>query len=269
MEAAVLQVQITSALSDVLGTAEAQSVSRILSEYLLSGQDGYNPALTTQCIDRIRTGEPVQYVVGYTWFYGLQLHVSPDVLIPRHETEELVEWVIDDNRGKAENGMMLDIGTGSGCIACALKAQLPAVRITALEVSEKALEIARANARHHMLDVMFMHMDILSEVPTNRYDVIVSNPPYVTAEEFQGLDPSVRQYEPGIALTAPSDDGLIFYRRLASVADEILMPHGSVYVELNEFHAAEIEEIFRAAGCVTEMRRDLQGKWRMLKCFRV
>jgi release factor glutamine methyltransferase len=266
-----LQSFIYSALEGQFDPREVNSVSTILAEHILA-ESGDNDlsALTKNCIDRVNAGEPVQYVVGKTWFYGLHLKVNQFVLIPRAETEELVHWIYEDwcKVDPSEKVSVLDVGTGSGCIGLALKKCLPSTRIMAIDVSEQALRIAAENAQSTDLSITLMRHDILTRDIHVQYDIIVSNPPYVTTIEFDQLPPSVRDYEPQTALIAQHGDSLIFYRRLAEIGQVNLHKKGRLYVELNEFHAEEIDQIFSSAGYQTEMRKDMQGKQRMLKAWR-
>jgi len=267
----LLQPQIAKQLAGYFDEQEAASIARILSEFLT--ESGSTRTITSMepFIERIKGGEPVQYIVGNAWFYNLRLRVDKHVLIPRPETEELVHWIISDSRAGliSQSSAVLDIGTGSGCIACALKRNIPQALVKAIDISKDALNVARDNAAIHHLAISFDILDILTKVPEEHYDIIVSNPPYITASEFQLLPTSVKNYEPEIALTAPSEDGLVFYRRLGEIGHRCLSPNGTCYLELNEFHAKEIEGIFINNGYRTELRQDMQGKWRMLKCDRV
>jgi release factor glutamine methyltransferase len=271
MQSNELHSYIITKLQDLYDVREAESIGRILLEHLTADipEDALR-ASVDQCLGRVRAGEPVQYVIGKCWFYDLHLKVSPDVLIPRPETEELVSWVLEDHRNKdlVEAASMLDVGTGSGCIALALKKEIPTALIKAVDLSERAIMLAAENAEANGLVVTFMRHDILSRDLHEQFDVIVSNPPYITTSEFEQLDPSVRDFEPRTALIAKGDDGLIFYRRLATIGQKSLRKAGRIYVELNEFHVDEIKQIFETAGYASEIRKDLQGKRRMLKAFR-
>ena len=250
--------QIASKLTQ-LEERESINVARILREHS-AAWDVLEPL-----ISRINAGEPVQYVVGHAWFYGRKFGIDESVLIPRPETEELVYWIIQENKTESELHL-LDIGTGSGCIATTLALELPGASIEAIDISDDAIRVARFNARKLGADVAYRNFDFLESDLAKSYDVIVSNPPYVSSDEFEALAPSVRQFEPSIALGHPSGDPLIFYRAIANTA--ALKSGGRIYVELNEFRVRDIEQLFVERGYRTELRDDLQGKPRMLKAWK-
>ena len=262
-----LKEYINNRLYSCFNTREAASITRILLEYLKTVADKNPKEVADACVARILSGEPVQYVTGYTWFYHLRLHVNEHVLIPRPETEELVDWLIQDYlQGRIKTGPdIVDIGTGSGCIALAACKFIENALVMAIDISPEALAVATANATALHLDVTFQCKDILEEGLEGIYDVIIANPPYISLGEMNALPRQVSAYEPQIALSPPVDDPLVFYRRLAILGIQHLRPAGSLYVELSEFRAEEIQQIFVDVGYQTEMRRDLQGKWRMLK----
>lgn len=270
MDKAALFDYLKSQVANSNEPHEAQRIAGMLGEYLLEAHPDTRLALADQLIERIVQGEPVQYVIGYTWFYNLKLEVNSYVLIPRPETEELVDWLVQDVRkGLISNEPdILDVGTGSGCIALALKKQIPGSDITGVDISYEALALAMSNAVANNLMVQFRQYDFLNESPDNLYDAIISNPPYVSQEEYQQISSTVRDFEPLIALTPLSEDPLVFYRVLAEYGRAHLKPNGRMYLELNEFHAEEIRALFIEAEYTTDMREDMQGKWRMLKAGR-
>jgi release factor glutamine methyltransferase len=218
-------------------------------------------------VGRLKTYEPIQYIVGRTEFCGLPLRVTPAVLIPRPETEELVQWVTEsDLPGTAQ---ILDIGTGSGCIALALKKQLPHAGVSALDVSENALTIARQNAEINKLDVNFFQADILhhENIPWESCNVIVSNPPYVRESEKTAMFPNVLKHEPPSALFVSDTDPLLFYRRITALALTCLEENGLLFFEINENLGDEVTDLlydnkFRNI----EIKKDLSGKERMVRC---
>ncbi len=219
-----------------------------------------------EIINRLRAFEPVQYILGETLFYDLPMMVSPDVLIPRPETEELVDWIIRENSGKALR--ILDIGTGSGCIALALAKNLPLAKVSGVDISEKALEIACKNAELNHTDAVFYRFDIVKQFADARekFDILVSNPPYVRESEKKSMQPNVLKYEPHQALFVPDEDPLLFYGAIAELGNRILSSGGSIYCEINEALPGETAEVFRSRHYpVTEIRRDINGKPRMLK----
>ncbi len=226
-----------------------------------------------QTFERLLNGEPAQYIAGHAWFYGLKFQVTHDVLIPRPETEELVEWILSDCR-KIKKGkiQILDIGTGSGCIAILLKKQLgDRASVKAIDISELALSIAALNSRSHQVQIDFIQHDFLTEgfAGLGAFDIIVSNPPYVS-KVIAGQEIVHRlKYEPEAALYPVGDDPDIFYKKICAEAGTVLHPGGAGYLELNEFRAQEIEGYFRKDqwGSV-EVRIDLQGMPRMLKAVK-
>ena len=180
-------------------------------------------------LDQLKKEVPVQYLLGKTNFYGLDFEVNENVLIPRPETEELVEWIINENsnRDKSKKLKILDIGTGSGCIAVSLAKNLPDAEVCAIDVSKKALEIAKRNAANNNVEVIFILQDILElEELKYNFDIIVSNPPYVRNLEKQEIKKNVLEYEPHLALFVEDNDALIFYRKIASLAQKSLFENG-------------------------------------------
>ena len=220
-------------------------------------------------IDRLKAYEPIQYILGETEFYGLKLSVTPDVLIPRPETEELVQWIVESKT--AATAVILDVGTGSGCIALSLKNQLPDATVYGVDVSEIALEVARRNAVENNLQVHFSQTDILNwqRYHWGKYDVIVSNPPYVRKLEKPAMNANVLNFEPESALFVPDHDPLIFYRKIAELAQNHLTKNGMLFFEINENLAAETSEMLQASGFQNiRTRKDLNGKQRMLCCIK-
>ena len=218
-------------------------------------------------VERLKTHEPIQYILGVAEFFGLELNVQPGVLIPRPETEELVDWICKTKI--PATAKMLDIGTGSGCIPLALKNELPAAEVMAVDVSENALLIATENAQKHQLEVTFELADILKwhERSWPRFDVIVSNPPYVMEREKKQMEANVLEYEPGLALFVSDTDPLIFYRIIAQFASKQLNESGFLFFEINENLGDEMVELVKQLGFKSiELRRDLNGKNRMLRC---
>jgi len=221
-----------------------------------------------KAVNRLLTAEPIQYVLGSTEFCGLELEVSPEVLVPRPETEELVDIIIKDNQNRKVD--ILDVGTGSGCIALALKNRLAHSRVTAIDVSEKALALARKNARNHKLAVEFRHCNILdTELCLNKlerkFHIIVSNPPYVLQKEKEQMGDNVLRYEPHLALFVEDDDPLLFYRKIRLFAAQSLKHGGKLYFEINENYAVETASLFDKNTFYTpEILTDLRGKNRFL-----
>lgn len=211
--------------------------------------------------------KPVQYVLHEAWFYGMALYVDENVLIPRPETEELVEWVLAEV-GSKNNLSILDIGTGSGCIPIALKKKLPQAEIYACDVSEQALAVATKNATTQQKPVQFLQADFLHTatwptLPT--VDVIVSNPPYIPHHNQSTMLQNVLAYEPHLALFVPNEDPLVFYEAIARFAKEKLRPGGSIFVEIHEDLGEHTKALFESNGFVAVVKKDLQGKDRMVK----
>ena len=215
-------------------------------------------------LDRLKQREPIQYILGETEFYGLSFNVDPNTLIPRPETEELVRWIVEDYDRKAPN--ILDMGTGSGCIAISLAHALPEAKVSGCDISTRALQLASQNAAKNKVSVHFEPIDILhTQTLPNRYDVIVSNPPYVRALEKEKMAPNVLEYEPHLALFVSDSDPLIFYRKIAALATQYLTPKGSLYLEINEYLGKEMVALLQSFGFEhITLRRDMFGKDRMI-----
>jgi release factor glutamine methyltransferase len=243
-------------LSGLYHARELQHMWRVLSrEEVIPPMD--------EVIDRLKQREPFDYILGHSIFFGLPFRVDRSVLIPRPETEELVAWILEDCAN--EYTRVLDIGTGSGCIAIALASHRPAWDVTAIDVSGEALALARQNALLNEVRVSFAAMDILADRPAGHFDIIVSNPPYITSDEKHLLTAGTRQFEPEVALFAGGTDPLVFYRRIAAISRDILNANGRLYFELNEFHAEAIRKMTGEYGLESILRADLQGKPRMLQ----
>lgn len=218
-------------------------------------------------VDRLKKHEPIQYILGVTEFYGLQLVVKPGVLIPRPETEELVEWICKTE--VSERPKIIDIGTGSGCIALALKNEITNAEVWAVDTSEEALAVASENARINKLEIAFKHVNILKwpEDSWPQFDVIVSNPPYVRESEKQQMEANVLEHEPELALFVDDNDPLIFYQTIAEFASKQLNEDGYLFFEINENLGEEMVALVNELGFRSiEIRRDLNNKNRMLRC---
>ncbi len=213
-------------------------------------------------------GAPLQYVLGKAWFMYWEFTVNNHVLIPRPETEELVQWVINDHQNTLGLNI-LDIGTGSGCIPISLKLKLPYANVISCDISTDALEVAISNAAQLGAEVEFMELDFLNEADRNNlpvYDVIVSNPPYIPMSEAEQMHTNVKDHEPNIALFVPDEDALVFYRTIAQFGLEHLNDKGYIYCELALSKALESKQLFEETGYRdVEIRKDMQGNWRMLR----
>jgi release factor glutamine methyltransferase len=240
------------------------------SELNLDPLQSLDPELIQKVQDavgQLKLHRPIQYILGFADFFGLRFKVTPEVLIPRPETEELVKWVINDN--KDFTGRLLDIGTGSGCIAVSLKKNLPGAEVFATDISEPALEIAAWNAGQNEMDVAFVWDDIRNSVGAPGkpgLDIIVSNPPYIPYSERQSMDKNVTGFEPGKALFVPDNDLLRFYHVIAGFGKQYLRKNGLLYLEINEKSGAEVVGLLHEHGYdAVTLRKDINGKDRMVK----
>ena len=216
---------------------------------------------------RLQNNEPIQYVLGKETFCGLTFEVNPNVLIPRPETQELVEWIVKEN---STSGLrVLDIGTGSGCVAVSLAKKLKRADVTAWDISESALQVARRNAELNEVDVCLKQVNVLNLLDqTDRFDMIVSNPPYVTNTEKQSMERNVLDWEPEIALFVSDDDPFLFYERIADIGMDILRTNGKLYFEINQHFGKEIKNILENKGYhQVELRKDMFGNDRMIKAL--
>ncbi len=216
-------------------------------------------------LTRLKQHEPIQYIFEETFFYGLPFKVSPSTLIPRPETEELVEWILA-TLPREEKLTVLDIGSGSGCIPVTLAKLLPKSRISGMDISEAALQIAQFNANQHQVNIKWLHQDILLTETLNDYNVIVSNPPYVRLLEKKEILTNVLEYEPHLALFVPDNDPLLFYRKIVQLAAKHLKPSGYLFLEINQYLGKEMLELFHTTAFKkVELRKDLSGNDRMIK----
>lgn len=210
-------------------------------------------------------GEPVQYVLGRAEFCGRWFNVRPGVLIPRPETEELCAWITADSKASA-SPKVLDIGTGSGCIAITLQLDMPESKVTAWDISADALDVARENAQRFGANVNFVKQDALNAKPEGEWDVIVSNPPYICEKEKKDMAVNVLEHEPHTALFVPDADPLLFYRAITRLAVQTLSKGGRLYFEINPIYADDTCRMMRAEGMTAvELRSDMYGKQRMAK----
>ena len=214
---------------------------------------------------RLMEGEPVQYVLGRAEFSGRWFNVRPGVLIPRPETEELCAWITADSKASC-SPKVLDIGTGSGCIAITLQLDMPESKVTAWDISADALDVARENAKQLGANVNFVKLDALNAKPEGEWDVIVSNPPYICEKEKKDMAVNVLEHEPHTALFVPDADPLLFYRAITRLAVQTLNKGGRLYFEINPIYADDTCRMMRAEGMTAvELRSDMYGKQRMAK----
>lgn len=221
-------------------------------------------------IKRLLKHEPVQYVLNEAWFCGLRFYVDQNVLIPRPETEELVEWIISGCKFPIDQLSILDIGSGSGCIAIALKRRLSKATVWSCDISKEALNVARKNSAALGVDVNFIELDFLQEEESEKlssFDIIVSNPPYIAFHEKKEMQPNVLEYEPAAALFVPDNDALVFYKAIADFGKTHLNKNGIIYAEINESLGEATAALFQQEGYRTEIKKDMQEKERMLKAI--
>lgn len=220
-------------------------------------------------LNELKKEVPIQYLLGKTNFYGLDFEVNENVLIPRPETEELVEWIINENKeGKSKKIKVLDIGTGSGCIAISLAKNLPNAEVYGIDVSKKAIETAKRNAINNNVDVTFMYQNILdTDVLTCNFDIIVSNPPYVRNLEKEEIKKNVLDYEPHLALFVDDNDALVFYRKIAALAKSGLKENGKLYFEINQYLGKEMTDLLEKMDFKNiDLRKDIYDNDRMISC---
>lgn len=217
-------------------------------------------------LEDLKNEIPIQYILGTTSFFGLEFLVNENVLIPRPETEELMDWILKES-SQVQGFKILDIGTGSGCIAITLANNLKNAQVFAIDVSNKAIETAKMNAKQNHVEVFFMNCNILETDDLNqKFDLIVSNPPYVRNLEKAEIKKNVLDNEPHLALFVDDNDALIFYRKIAELAKKSLNPNGQLYFEINQYLANETIELLKNLGFKNlELRKDIYGNDRMLK----
>jgi release factor glutamine methyltransferase len=266
--AAIYDAQETEAitlmvLTEILNSSKSTIKAFPENELTLTQQEEVNNMLT-----QLKTGKPLQYALGYAEFYSLKFIVNPSVLIPRPETEELVQWAIESvGSERLAVGSVLDIGTGSGCIAISLKKNLPNVAVSAIDISVYALQIAKENAKLNEVEVDFIQDDILnSKLKTQNLQLIISNPPYVTLEDKTRMHTNVTDFEPHTALFVPENDPLLFYKAIADFAVDNLAANGLLFFEINESLGKETVALLESKGFrEIELRQDMSGRDRMVK----
>jgi release factor glutamine methyltransferase len=287
------KIHFFDTLKNIQDELEIESFFFILTEYLhnLKRVDvALNPnfELSDAAIEKwnailkeLQQEKPIQYITGEAWFYGLRFEVNENTLIPRPETEELVEFILNETSNfqlPTSNLNILDIGTGSGCIPIALKTNLPQANVSAIDVSEEALEVAKRNAASNKVEVNFIKANILevedlSQLPSSiihhpsSNNIIVSNPPYVRVLEKQEIKKNVLDYEPHLALFVDDTDALLFYRKIAQLALKNLTPNGLLFFEINQYLGKETVALLENLGFKNiELRKDIYGNNRMIRC---
>ena len=280
MKLSQLKINFTTVLQGVYDKEEVHCFFYILCDFFLQYSrfevsmaldtivSAKNITVFEKALLRLKKQEPIQYILGTTEFYGLTFKVNKHTLIPRPETEELVDWVLSNLHDQDSMLDILDIGTGSGCIAISLAKNIPTAIVSGLDISEKALEVAQENAVKNQVLVSFCQKDILRTTSLEKkYDVIVSNPPYVRQLEKKAMNPNVLDYEPGVALFVPNEDPLLFYRKIAQLAMVSLQTRGWLYFEINEYLSKEMDVLLKDIGFANiEIKKDFREVPRMIKC---
>ena len=271
--------QINENLSCSYTAGEISALTRIIATELLGVSQmafylkdditltAEQQTLFDNAIERLKKQEPIQYILGYSDFCGLRFKVTPATLIPRPETSELVEWIVSESTG---NGNILDIGTGSGCIAVSLAHKLPQSKVTAWDISPDALTVATENSKANGCAVEFEEVDILTYKSTGKqFDIIVSNPPYIKENEKAAMHSNVLNWEPHTALFVPDSDPLLFYRTIAKKGLALLKPGGKLYFEINRAHGKETIEMLESLGYTSiELRKDFAENDRMIRAVK-
>ncbi|ACU04380.1 peptide chain release factor N(5)-glutamine methyltransferase [Pedobacter heparinus] len=279
-----LSAHFNAALSGAYGEEEADAIflmaiGHVLqykrTDYILRKTeelDSKELFILQNILTELQSGKPLQYVLGETVFYGLPFKLGPSVLIPRPETEELVAWVLESTALEAVTGAalrLIDIGTGSGCIAISLKKNFPEAEVSALDVSEAAIDIAGSNALLNEVDIKFIQADIREFTTKQKFDVVVSNPPYITLKEKEQMQDHVLNHEPHLALFVSNEAPLVFYEAIADFAWTTLSGRGLLFFEINEHLGKETVELLEAKSFTDIiLKKDMQGKDRMIRCRR-
>lgn len=278
MNARIFREELMERLSPTHGEAESEAIQRVIVDHLkrtdkiTSNTETNWPEPTAErarwILSKLLQGHPLQYVLQKSWFDGVAFYVNESVLIPRPETEELLDWIKKDHQHQTSPKQILDIGTGSGILAISLKKAFPTAEVTAIDVSSSALQVAQKNAAHLQADLRFIELDFMladrkEELPV--FDLIISNPPYIALSEKETMAAHVLEHEPWEALFVPDEDPLCFYRSIAEFGSDHVSPGGKIYVEVHEDRAEATRQIFDTMGYDTEIRLDMQGKKRMIR----
>lgn len=271
---------LLSSLSELYDEREAASISSLVLEYITGMPKGLRLLQKTDLfterqedllrsyIRELTNHKPVQYVLNEAWFGPMPFYVDENVLIPRPETEELVDWLLRDNALRGPGTIVVDIGTGSGCIPVFMKKKRNDFNVLGLDISEAALKIAKKNADKLEVNIHLFQCDIRDQyqwkdIPS--MDIIVSNPPYIPEKQKQNLERHVRDFEPALALFAPDDDPIIYYKLIGQLALKKLKPGGAVFLEIHHDYAKDIMDWYERNGFFLELRKDFSGNNRMIK----
>lgn len=269
-------------LSTFTNEAEIQSIFRLVVEFFTNQYPVNQKVLAeivtdneqtkvNQILQRLKNNEPIQYILGYAWFYDLKLNVTPSVLIPRQETEELVAWVVQTVKS-IQNPQIIDFGSGSGAITLALANEIKQSKVTGVDISKEAIDIALQNAKKHQIENSFFLQDDMLHLNQKyqTFDCVVSNPPYILPSFRQNMEKQVTHFEPEIALFTPKNQPLLFYEAVADFGKKHLSVLGYLFFEINEFFVDEMQELVKNKGFHNvEVKKDLNGNWRMLKAQKV
>ena len=273
---------IVNKLKAIYENSEAENISGWVIEHLagirrsdrtINKEKPISPGQELQLnqyLNRLLLHEPVQYVLNEAWFYGFKFYVDKNVLIPRPESEELLEWIISDCKSPIDKLSILDIGSGSGCIPIVLKKKLAKAEIWSCDVNPEALKVANQNATALGVNLKFVELDFLNEEQRENlpsFDIIVSNPPYIPEKDKENMRLNVIDHEPATALFVPDNDALIFYKAIADFGKNHLIKDGIMYMEINESFGNETSVLFQSRGYMTVLKNDMQGKERMIKAF--
>lgn len=271
--------QLCSSLEKIYDSVEARAITQMAMEHLTGMRSSERRLQATATLSSekeqqwqtmqtaLLEHQPIQYVTGKAWFYNMELMVNNAVLIPRPETEELVQWILEEEQPKRTQVSILDIGTGSGCIPIALKKNWPAANVFGLDVSADALAIAQQNASTQQTPVQWLQASILepAQWPAQVFDIIVSNPPYIPQQESEQLDKNVTDWEPHLALFVPDNNPLLFYNAIADFAKTHLQPSGSLYFECHQHYVKQVLKALQEKGFTAEQKTDMFGNERMVK----
>lgn len=275
-----LRDYIANELQEVYSPSEISTITRMILttklnislaesiSYKINNLSDQQLKIIIEIIGRLKLLEPIQYIFGETEFYNLRFLVNKHVLIPRPETEELVEWIINEERNK--NISLLDIGTGSGCIAVSLAKNITNAKVFAWDISTPALEVANRNAKLNNISISFSQADILqTKTSEHTFDVIVSNPPYITEQEKSIMHSTVIEHEPSLALFVPNDNPLLFYKHISDFANNSLNNGGRIYFEINQYYAEETKQMLNERGFKDiQLKTDLAGNKRMIRAIK-
>lgn len=275
-----LRDYIANELQEVYSPSEISTITRMILttklnislaesiSYKINNLSDQQLKIIIEIIGRLKLLEPIQYIFGETEFYNLRFLVNKHVLIPRPETEELVEWIINEEGNK--NISLLDIGTGSGCISVSLAKNITNAKVFAWDISTPALEVANRNAKLNNVSISFSQADILqTKISEHTFDVIVSNPPYITEQEQSIMHSTVIEHEPSLALFVPNDNPLLFYKHISDFANNSLNNGGRIYFEINQYYAEETKQMLNERGFKDiQLKTDLAGNKRMIRAIK-